>query len=414
MEEEFDEDTNLQGNWSWDYLDSLDTSQYPFPNVLWHVKPAREIAIKTSMMLLVGVFGIFLNFIILLILFRNKWLWSSSNYLIGNLAFIDILTLLFCPWFMLVRDFYQNFVLKNFGCRFEGFLQASLLLGSVCAVMLVSYDRLAAATLAVDARITKKAAPKLIVGSWLLAATVSLPWTFKRDYIERQWLDHLETYCSEDVVIIGVYWHIILTLLVWVPLGLMVVTYAVILWRLEWSSRELSLRGGGQSVKRAKGKAMRITACVLSAAVICRIPYTALIYMRNNLPIAINAVEGNYANMWFAANYLMYMNCAINPLIYGFTNYRFRKAMDRTPGVSCFKFGNWCCIYSSRTKQILPDNKNTEKIFVIEDTPKSNKKLSKVFKNIMNHNKSCLEFTVKMDEITTKPTKVTPLKPDNS
>jgi hypothetical protein len=48
--------------------------------------------------------------------------------------------------------------------------------------------------------------------------------------------------------------------------------------------------------------------------------------------------------MWFAANYLMYMNSAINPLIYGFTNYRFRKAMDLTPGVTMFKFGTWCCV----------------------------------------------------------------------
>lgn len=57
-------------------------------------------------------------------------------------------------------------------------------------------------------------------------------------------------------------------------------------------------------------------------------------------------VEGAYAVMWFVANYLMYLNCAINPLIYGFTNARFRKAMDRTPGIACFKFGSWCCIFT--------------------------------------------------------------------
>lgn len=101
----------------------FDTSQEPFPNTLWHVKPAREIALKTTAMLVVGLAGIFLNSIILIVLVRNKWLWSASNCLIGNLALTDLLTLILCPWFMLVRDFFQAYVLKNFGCRFEGFLQ---------------------------------------------------------------------------------------------------------------------------------------------------------------------------------------------------------------------------------------------------------------------------------------------------
>lgn len=105
----------------------IDTSQYPFPNRLWHIKEFQEIALKSSAMLLIGVTGIFLNSIILVIIFRNKWLWTPSNYLIANLAFMDLITLMFCPWFLLVRDFYQNYVLKNFGCRFEGFLQGKIL-----------------------------------------------------------------------------------------------------------------------------------------------------------------------------------------------------------------------------------------------------------------------------------------------
>lgn len=45
-------------------------------------------------------------------------------------------------------------------------------------------------------------------------------WYFK----ERQWYDYLETYCAEDVNVLGIYWHFLITLLVWVPLGLMGIT----------------------------------------------------------------------------------------------------------------------------------------------------------------------------------------------
>jgi hypothetical protein len=51
----------------------------------------------------------------------------------------------------------------------------------------------------------------------------------------------------------------------------------------------------------------------------------------------------------------------------------------------------------------------TEKIFVIEASPRPNKKLSDVIKNILHINKDTLDFSVKIDEVT-KPTKITPMK----
>ncbi|KPJ18637.1 Neuropeptide Y receptor [Papilio machaon] len=361
-------------NWTADYLDDIDTSQYPFPNVLWHRKSTREVAVKASAMVVIGIMGIFLNSIILTILIKNRWLWTASNYLVGNLALVDLLTLILCPWFMLVRDFYQHFVLRNFGCKFEGFLQATFLLASMGAVILVSYDRLAAAALNSEARVTKAAAPKLIFATWFIAIALSLPWSVKREFM-----------------------------------------YSTIIWRLEWSARKLSSNGGGQVVSKAKGRAMKITACVLLAAAFCRIPYTVLVYWRNNLTLEINAVEGAYNIMWFVANYLIYVNCAINPLIYGFTNLRFRRAMDRTDGVAWFRFSSWCCTCSTfYTKKGPPPDKNMAKIFVIETSPCPNKKITRVLKNILHINRDTIELSMpKVEEVTTKPTKITPIKVDN-
>ncbi|VVC95650.1 unnamed protein product, partial [Leptidea sinapis] len=214
----------------------IDTTQYLFPNRLWYVKPQQEIIIKASVMVFVGVIGIFLNTVILTALWKNRWLWSASNYLIGNLALVDTLTLILCPWFMLVRDFYQNYVLRHFGCRFEGFMQA---------------------------------------------------------------------------------------------------------------------------------------------------------------------------------NFLLYLNCAINPLIYGFTNTRFRNAMDRTPGLACFRFGYWCCFCSATVKKTKElEIHNPDRIYIIDNvTPKPNRKLSHAIKNFLHFNKHTLELSIpKVDEPTTKPTRVTPLR----
>lgn len=396
-------------------LPYLNTSEHEFPNDLWIVRSPKEIAIKTTLMLPLGIGGLFLNYAILSMLYKNRWLWSPSNILVGNLALVDFVTLLFCPWLMLVRDFYQNFVLRSFGCRFEAFLQGTCLLAAVGAIMLVSYDRLAAATLTTDARVTKRAAPKLIIISWICAALLSVPWIIFRSYQERQWLDFLETFCAEDRHVLGVYWHVIITILVWVPLGLMIVTYGAILWRLEKSSKDLASRGSGNLIIRARSRAMRVTACVLVTATICRLPYTVLVYWMYDLYHRgeMNAVNGSFDRFWFAANYLMYLDCALNPLIYGFTNERFRRAMDRTPGLSYFKFGTWCCICAPCANQFDITKEKKEKVFIIEDSPKPNKKLSRVIKNIFHINKDTIEFSIPKDDLTNKATKVTPMKTEN-
>lgn len=54
------------------------------------------------------------------------------------------------------------------------------------------------------------------------------------------------------------------------------------------------------------------------------------------------------------------------------------------------------------------------KIFVIENSPRPNKKLTRVIKNILLINRDTVELSMpKVEEVTTKPTKITPIKVDN-
>lgn len=73
------------------------------------------------------------------------------------------------------------------------------------------------------------------------------------------------------------------------------------------------------------------------------------------------------------------------------------------------------CIFQQFKKTPQPtEDKNSEKIFVIESSPKPNKKLAKAIKNVLRINKDTLELSIpKVDEVTTKPTKVTPLKTEH-
>lgn len=43
------------------------------------------------------------------------------------MAVADLAQLLICAWIFLLKDFYQNYLLGTFGCKFEGFLECKLI-----------------------------------------------------------------------------------------------------------------------------------------------------------------------------------------------------------------------------------------------------------------------------------------------
>lgn len=45
------------------------------------------------------------------------------------------------------------------------------------------------------------------------------------NFQERQWKNFLEKYCTEDTAIIYIYWHVIITMLVWLPLIIILICY---------------------------------------------------------------------------------------------------------------------------------------------------------------------------------------------
>lgn len=89
-----------------------------------------------------------------------------------------------------------------------------------------------------------------------------------------------------------------------------------------------------------KQKVARTTFIIMVTFMICRLPFTVLIFLRNQLlknqklspnsPVQ-NQVNGSMQILWIASKYLIFVNAALNPVIYGLTNEKFRKAFRTTP-----------------------------------------------------------------------------------
>lgn len=63
------------------------------------------------------------------------------------------------------------------------------------------------------------------------------------------------------------------------------------------------------------------------------IPFTALIFIRNKLlnSLVMDQIDGWFYILWYTSHYLLYLNAAVNPIIYGLTNDNFRRAYHQTP-----------------------------------------------------------------------------------
>ncbi|KAB0793282.1 hypothetical protein PPYR_12902 [Photinus pyralis] len=316
-----------------------DLSTVAFINDIWLVAPTEEIIIKVSIMIPVVSWGIFGNVSLMYIIIKNAYLQSPTNVLIANMALADFILLAVHPSFFLGHDFFQNYPFGEFGCRFEGAFECGVLAASVTNLVAISYDRLNSIAQPQEKRLTINKAKIIMVVVWIIGLLFTIPPVVLRSYRERQWLDFLEKYCTEDVILVNVYWHIFIIVIVWVPLGTMLVCYVALFIKLR-QYEKIVLRKMKAVTVQYKKQVAKMMFVVVIAFIICRFPFTALIIYRNERlkrnrsmksESVINQVNGSYYTLWFVSKYLILINAAINPIIYGLTSERFRKEFQKIP-----------------------------------------------------------------------------------
>ncbi|KAK2588843.1 hypothetical protein KPH14_001713 [Odynerus spinipes] len=322
--------TDLNTEWK-----GVDTTKHHFPSEIWIVRPAWEMALKILSILPIIIVGILANGALIHVIIRAKSLHTTTNLLIVNMAIADIGTCLLCPWMFLCIDLYQNYILGSIGCQLDGFIVHALTLVAVFNLSAVSYDRLSAIVLNCSSRLTKRSTRLLLYIAWFLGIATAIPLCIFRSYHERQWKDYLETYCTENTVLLYPYWHVFAGLSVWAPLSIMAICYSAILIKLDRFETQ-ALKSKYPIIVRYKGKVARILGIIVLAFIICRVPFTALIIQRARLlqqPSKPGQAESMYF-LWYASRYLVLVNAAINPLLYGCSSSSLRKELAICPATS--------------------------------------------------------------------------------
>lgn len=177
----------------------------------------------------------------------------------------------------------------------------------------------------------------IIACAWIVGLVLALPLTIYRNYKERQWKNYLETFCAENTSFLPQYWHVLIGALVWFPLLVMICCYSLIFLKLDRYQRKVLNREHPISVSY-KRKVAKCLFVVLVVFILLRIPFTTLVFIRYNRFVNANSdqIGKDFQILWYVSHYLMFLNAAINPIIYGMTNDNFRKAYNKTKIWRCF------------------------------------------------------------------------------
>lgn len=263
----------------------------------------------------------------------------------------------------LFHDSYQNYVLGPFACHTEVFLQGAFLITSVLNLCGICYDRLSAIVMPLgSARMTKKQAKVFAVVSWISGLGLAMPLMFFRHFVVRQWKNFTEQFCAENFVVLSAYWHVIIATLVWIPLIIMVLSYSAIFFKLSYYERQLLQRETPISVLHKK-KITKMLFIVLVTFVFLRLPFTMLVFVRQQKlqQSQINQLDGSFYLLWYISHYMIFVNAAVNPVIYGLMNGNFRRAFSQT------KF--FCCLDGQKLQSQLGKEKQVNGHFVCYESP---------------------------------------------
>ncbi|KAL0274546.1 UNVERIFIED_CONTAM: hypothetical protein PYX00_002648 [Menopon gallinae] len=300
----------------------------PYPSEIWVKKPTWEIAVKCCALLPVACLGIAGNAILLAATVKNRSLTTPTNLLVVNMAITDAATLLVNSWMFLVRDSFQNYVLGEFACNIEGFCEFSFLLTGVFNLIVISYNRLLAIVQPHEVHLTAKSVRFFMVATWILGFVSASPLIIFRTYKVRQWQDFLEICCEEDRKVLPLYWNVIISLIIWIPLAIMFACYSTIFYKLDKYEKKVLKRMNPLTVNYKK-RVAKTFFVIITVFIICRVPITALVFWRSKLLQGKNPFTfgPGFANLWFTCHYLMFTNSALNPFLYGLTNESFRRGI---------------------------------------------------------------------------------------
>ncbi|XP_029101991.1 thyrotropin-releasing hormone receptor-like [Scleropages formosus] len=308
-----------------------------------------EVQVITILLALVicGV-GIAGNIMVVLVVLRTKHMMTPTNCYLVSLAIADLIVLL-AAGLPNISEVVSSWVYGYAGCLCITYLQYLGINVSSCSITAFTVERYIAICHSIKAHFicTVSRAKRIIACVWLFTCAYCVMWFFLVDTNETVYADGVVVRCGYRVsrnLYMPIYF-LDFTLFYVVPLAVATVLYALIA-RILFASAlpaEPSERAAGdRRARQARCHALRVSCKSTKGAVTSRKQVTkmlavvvvlfALLWMPYRTLVVVNSLmDPPYLNNWFLlfCRMSIYLNSAINPVIYNLMSQKFRAAFRR-------------------------------------------------------------------------------------
>ncbi|CAM4750032.1 unnamed protein product [Rotaria magnacalcarata] len=279
-----------------------------------------------SIILLVGVIG---NILVIVIVVKYRHMRNATNFLLTNLSVADLFLLLFCT-----ADGYQHLYGKDkhrlgkFMCRFSPFVQNVTATCSVLTIMAISYERFVAICkpLKTSSHVAVFQTIPTVALFWLISCIISIPFfIFTKTYMMESTYNEIIVACFTQFPFSWATWYLI-------PCTLIIYLITVILlcyWHYSIChilfTREALLRDN-TIVTRYRRQVARLLIALIVSFFVLILPYKiwAIIQPQLSLDQFHQLGFHRHSFLIIATRSLLYLNSAINPLLYSIMSTKFR------------------------------------------------------------------------------------------
>ncbi|XP_070771374.1 C-X-C chemokine receptor type 1 [Enoplosus armatus] len=273
--------------------------------------------------IIVFVFSMVGNSVVVYVVCYMKQGRASTDIYLMHLAMADLLFSLTLPFWAV--EAHSGWIFGNFLCKLlSGFQEASVYSG-VFLLACISVDRhfaIVRATRALSSRhLMVKVACSVV---WLVAGLLSLPVVIQKESIYAE--DLGQSICYENLTGESIHhWRVGVrvlrhTLGFFLPLLVMAVCYGWTLVKLFHTRNQ------------QKRKAMRVILAVVSAFVLCWLPYNIAVLI--DTIVRGRSLEGETCDTHYRVEVMLnvtqvlaFMHCAVNPVLYAFIGQKFRNQL---------------------------------------------------------------------------------------
>ncbi|BFZ02706.1 hypothetical protein BsWGS_05745 [Bradybaena similaris] len=328
-----------------DNISDQDLSLIDYPKEIKY-KPLWEIVVKTLFYVPVIILAVIGNVIIIAVVAKNKWMQTTTNYYIVNLAVADCLIAITCSWTHLVDDMTPFWILGSFFCPFNSFSQVLFLVASIFTLTFIACDRFFGIVFAMKAHFIERRATCTIILIWVLSVLVASPLMYYRRLQEVHWKNLVESWCDDEWPLIvyedpetgqqvsnrferKFYYLFVCVVLFFLPCLVMCVAYTVIivtLWLARVPGERISKDIKSQTKMRKKVVLMLVV--ILAVFILCWMPFVVAIIYSEFFHKPPNQLEEWYIRFSYFARFLAHANSAINPIIYAGFNDKFKKGFQ--------------------------------------------------------------------------------------